>query len=88
MRSFPGFSFSHYSRVFFMDYNETPTNPGDTQMFKTLAANVLERRLARAIDRAERKLQNEKMAYEQMIAESQARLAETTLVPGFTKIYA
>jgi hypothetical protein len=26
--------------------------------------------------------------YETMIAESQAKLAETTLVPGYTKIYA
>jgi len=26
--------------------------------------------------------------YEKMIAESQAKLAETTLVPGYTKIYA
>ncbi len=25
--------------------------------------------------------------YEKMIAESQARLAETTLAPGYTKIY-
>lgn len=25
--------------------------------------------------------------YEQMIAESQAKLAETTLVPGYTNIY-
>jgi hypothetical protein len=57
-------------------------------MFKTIAANVLERRLSRAINRKERKLQNEKMEYEKMIAESQAHLAETKLVPGYTRIYA
>jgi hypothetical protein len=31
---------------------------------------------------------SEEFKYEMMIAESQAKLAETTLVPGYTQIYA
>jgi hypothetical protein len=38
-------------------------------------------------NRQDKKAAKKEAEYEAMIAESQAKLAETTLVPGYTKIY-
>lgn len=67
-----------------MDYNETPTVSKETIMFHPIKAAKTEitenRNRVRDFVAAYR--------YEKMIAESQAKLAETTLVTGYTNVYA
>jgi len=67
-----------------MPYNETPTVSKETIMFHPIKAIQTEIHENVAVVR-------EFIAsyrYERMILESQAKLAETTHVPGYTKIYA
>jgi hypothetical protein len=55
-----------------------------TQAYINLRCKIAEVQVRRELKNHEQR----QAEYDAMIAASQAKLAETTLVPGFTKIYA
>jgi len=67
-----------------MSYNETPLVTKEIKMFHPIKAVKNEIHLNRMIVRTF----IDAYKYEKMISDSQAKLNETTLIPGYTNVYA